>query len=162
LRRSYGIILAVLGVSAGAGCSGDQDESIDIVHDVCAPPRLMAPTATEVQALGIDLSTQLWRARGVPQLGLGATESIIEVRFEGSSSPSFGYYDDETGVIYINAQISDPSVLSIVIAHELGHAFGLLHVERDDRASLMNPGNIATPPTEADQHELERLWGVCQ
>ena len=48
-----------------------------------------------------------------------------------------------------------------VIAHELGHAFGLFHVPASERISLMNPGNLTTPPTTADQAALAALWGSC-
>lgn len=83
----------------------------------------------------------------------------MEVRFDEAAPPFHGLYDDSEGVIYINRGIIDERTLSIVIAHELGHAFGLLHV--DDRESVMNPGNLDTPPNAADQAAIEALWGAC-
>ncbi|MGE0871863.1 MAG: matrixin family metalloprotease [Kofleriaceae bacterium] len=145
------------------GCGGGGDTTIDIVHDVCSPPTLSSPLATAVQAAGIDASTALWRARGAPALGVSpSSEPPLQIEFMKAAGPFWGQYDDESGVIFINDAIADVDVLSIVIAHELGHAFGLEHVKRDDRTSLMNPANTVTPPTEADQRELERLWGPCQ
>jgi Zn-dependent peptidase ImmA (M78 family) len=96
--------------------------------------------------------------------GLGSTtenQQLLQIQFMKAAGPFWGQYDDQTGVIFINESIADVDVLSIVIAHELGHAFGLHHVERQERMSLMNPANTVTPPTEADQRELEQLWGAC-
>jgi len=53
-------------------------------------------------------------------------------------------------------------VLFRSVAHELGHAFGLVHVPQSERTSLMNPGNISTPPTVEDQAALAALWGTCE
>ncbi|HEY5949139.1 MAG TPA: matrixin family metalloprotease, partial [Kofleriaceae bacterium] len=59
---------------------------------------------------------------------------------------------------YINETLAHAQ-LPIVVAHELGHAFGLVHVS--DRPSLMNPGNVTTPPNESDRQALAGLWGTC-
>jgi predicted Zn-dependent protease len=48
-----------------------------------------------------------------------------------------------------------------VIAHELGHAFGLVHVSPDTRPSVMNPGNTTVAPNDGDRAALEALWGTC-
>lgn len=156
-------MFALLGAcSSNAG----GDESIDIVHDVCTPLAVSAVTASEAQADGITRALGLWDARGAPYLGAvepgalrAAGEARIEIRFERAAQAFYGLYDDETGVIYINSGITDPAALSIVIAHELGHAFGLPHVT--ERSSLMNPGNHQLPPTAEDQAALQALWGDC-
>jgi len=101
----------------------------------------------------------LWRDRGAPSVGLRA-DTTVNVVFEEAASAFHGLYDDSAGVIYINTEITDPKVLPIVIAHELGHAFGLPHVT--GRASVMNPGNLTIAPNESDQAALEALWGNCQ
>ena len=85
----------------------------------------------------------------------------LRVRFEAASPPFHGLYDDETGIVYVNSAIEDLAPLSIVIAHELGHAFGLPHVEIAERDSLMNPGNLVIPPNDADRAAIEALWGRC-
>ncbi len=145
----------------GACVSNEGPTTIELTHDACAPLSLVADAPTELQSAALQGGQDLWIDRGAPALGrrAGAT---LEVRFESASPAIRGLYDDHEGVIYINSELTDPRVLSIVIAHELGHAFGLVHVPASDRASLMNPGNTSTPPTADDQAEIEALWGTCQ
>lgn len=101
----------------------------------------------------------LWRDRGAPAIGRRA-DATVNVIFEDAAAAFHGLYDDTRGVIYINNDITDPQVLSIVIAHEIGHAFGLPHIT--DRPSVMNPGNIRVLPNEGDTAALEALWGRCE
>lgn len=108
-----------------------------------------------MQRAGIAGALDLWRQQGVV---IGGAE--IPILFEPASQAFRGVYDDERGVIHINDGIDELAPLSIVIAHELGHAFGLEHVT--DRASLMNPGNLDQPPTDDDRLAVEALWGACQ
>jgi Zn-dependent peptidase ImmA (M78 family) len=89
-------------------------------------------------------------------------QATIQVRFEDAAGPFHGLYDDKTGTVYINQGIANRAVLAVVVAHELGHAFGLHHVPTDDRTSLMNPGNLATPPTLEDELAVEAIWGACK
>jgi hypothetical protein len=148
------------------------------VHDVCAPIALTVSQPTDVQRAGINGALALWRSHGIGTLsvidGVAAgpapdapapdapnAPNTIELRFQEAALPFHGLYDDETGVVYINRRIEDLTPLSIVLAHELGHAFGLPHVDFAERTSLMNPGNLVTPPTDADRTAIEALWGRC-
>lgn len=147
-----------------AACSGSSDHTIDVAHDVCAPIALTARSASTGQLAGIDGALASWRTRGAATVAMSESSgdaAAIDIRFEAAALAFHGHYDDETSVVYINNAISDPSALAIVIAHELGHAFGLSHIAAAERRSLMNPGNLVTPPTEGDQQALEARWGPC-
>ncbi len=149
-----------------AACTAPSDSTIDITHDACAPLALAASNASELQLAGIADGIALWRERGVTGLDVAMFDAsvpaaVIPVEFERAPAAFHGLYDDEVGTIYLNDQLADRRQLAIVLAHELGHAFGLPHVAASERTSLMNPGNLSTPPTDADQAALEALWGRC-
>lgn len=135
------------------------------MHDVCAPIALSVSAPTDAQRAGIAGALELWRAHGVGTVsvldGVAAGTDSILLRFEPAALPFHGLYDDETGTVYINSDIEALEPLSVVIAHELGHSFGLPHVPTGERPSLMNPGNLITPPTDADQAAVMALWGPC-
>ena len=141
------------------GCGTANDTEINLQHDACAPLALVSDGATDMQRVGMTDGQALWRDRGAPSVGLRA-DTTVPVVFEEAADAFHGLYDDTSGVIYINTAISDPKVLSIVIAHELGHAFGLPHVTGRD--SVMNPGNLSVAPNEQDAAALEALWGRCE
>jgi hypothetical protein len=159
LRQTAFVIVITL-----TACSSG-DSTIDITHDVCAGVTVTSSTATMLQAEGIDDALVLWRERGVTRLGRDASRGLtaappLEIRFEAASAAFRGLYDDERGVIFINSQLVDRGHIAIVVAHELGHAFGLEHVI--ERASVMRPGNLETPPNEADGQAIKALWGACE
>ena len=140
------------------GACSAGDSTIDITHDPCGGVTLGGVT-DDAQIAGLDGAIALWAERGVALARVGDAP-MISLQFEQAAGAFHGVYDDEHGIIYVNRDLTDPSQLAIVIAHELGHAFGLVHVS--DRVSLMNPGNLVTPPTIEDQGALEALWGACQ
>ena len=144
-----------------AGCAGPSGgTTIATTFDPCNPPSVVSPTANDVQNAGIAGALALWRDHGAPTLGTAANGEV-EVRFQHAAPLFRGFYDDHAAIIYINDDLSDPPTLAIVIAHELGHAFGLYHISPDVRPSVMNPGNVTVTPTEEDQRTLESSWGVC-
>ena len=148
----------MLAVLASACSTGDEVSTIENTVDACAPLALVASAPTPVQIAGIDGAYALWRERGAPALGrrAGATMSIV---FDEAAEAFHGLYDDSARVIYVNRSIENEAALAIVIAHELGHAFGLPHIT--DRESVMNPGNLDTAPTATDHQAVQELWGPC-
>lgn len=154
-------VLASL-AAAGAGCTGAAgDGELDVVFDVCAPIRLEAPGASAAQLTAIDAAAALWRAHGVVAIGRDLDGPAVEIRFEPAAPAFHGLYQDEAGVVLVNATLADPDARAITIAHELGHAFGLWHVAAGERPSIMNPGNLTLTPTLADQAALAARWGAC-
>jgi hypothetical protein len=143
--------VATIACAALAACTGTVDTTIDRTFDPCT--LAITASGTDVQMAGI--------VDGLAHWGLDNEGTVpIELRFEDAAPAFHGLYDDERGVIFINRGITHPEPLAIVIAHELGHAFGLPHVEKS-RRSLMNPGNLTIAPTDEDRAAVEALWGTC-
>jgi hypothetical protein len=153
------VTLRVLGILVLSACTGGAaDSTIDMTHDPCAPLALVSANATDVQQAGMQNAQELWRDHGAPSLGLRAG-ATIEVTFDDAAPAFHGLYDDEAGMIYVNRTLIAEPALSIVIAHELGHAFGLQHVTGRD--SVMSPGNLTIVPNDGDREALRALWGTC-
>src|SRR5262249_40667178 len=123
--------------------------------DPCQPLQLIAVGATADQLAAIDSGVALW---GMPGVGRDITAAdALEVTFESASPAMYGFYQDE---IYINEDLAG-SKAAITFAHQLGHAFGLVHVPIGVRPSVMNPGNLTVEPTTGDDAALVALWGTC-
>lgn len=82
----------------------------------------------------------------------------LPVHFRQAAAPSHGYFDPTTGQVLINLALKSHE-LTVVLAHEVGHAFGLTHVS--GRPSVMASGNLDVEPTDGDVAELVKLWGAC-
>ena len=128
------------------------------VFDPCTPPRFDAPAATEEQRATIGDALALWRDAG---LALGSpNDDAIVIAFERGAPALYGLYDGDAATIFINVEL-DSGDAAIALAHELGHVFGLVHVPAEERASVMNAGNLTIPPTSIDHSSVEAIWGRC-
>jgi len=155
---------------AAAGCGGDAGGPPEpsIEFDACQPLTLEPdPTITDAQRAGIVAGLQLWNAVAGTRLILGAatgsptTDSSvpsIPIHFQAAAPPFHGLY--EGGQVFVNDDLSG-APQAVVIAHEVGHAFGLVHVPTSTRISLMNPANLMVSPTAEDIATLAARWGRC-
>ncbi len=121
------------------------------VFDACAP---LAITGDDLATIGA--AEALWNAVGVTTLGEAGGASIPIVFEAGAAPEEYGLYAGSA--IYMNDDL-DAAQRVIVLAHELGHAIGLVHVT--DRGSVMNPGNLVITPTSDDATAVTSRWGSC-
>ena len=142
-----------------AACSSEVPATSH-VFDPCQPIDIAVIDATDAQQQSVGDALARWRARGVAafQIGDGAG---VQVVFTSGNPAVYGYYDEAAATVYVNAELADPAARAVTIAHELGHALGLAHVPADQRASVMNPGNLTIDPTDADVAAIRARWGAC-
>jgi hypothetical protein len=117
-------------------------------------------SATTAEQDGVRAAVDMWNVAAGSQLSVaGDAMPSLPVRFEPAAEPSHGLYEPESGRVRINTDLTGRP-LAVTIAHEIGHAFGLVHVI--GRPSLMNAGNLGIGPNEDDVAALEAVWGSCE
>lgn len=149
------------------GCAQPTSSGPAVVFDACQALSL-APSAgaTEEETAGLRAAAALWNDAAhahltvVDEAAAPSGVALLPVRFQAAAALSHGFYDAPSGQVFINTDLQQPS-LAIAIAHEVGHAFGLVHVSPDLRESIMNPGNLDLAPTPDDVGALTILWGRC-
>ncbi|MDP2342009.1 MAG: hypothetical protein Q8O67_13710 [Deltaproteobacteria bacterium] len=160
------LLPALLLTTLGVACA-PTDTTIETVFDPCVPLRIDASQLSDSQARSVGNAVTMWnrKAGALLSLATGADDAadvpLIPVVFQKAAAAFHGLYDDEAGVVYINDGIDDDHPRSVTVAHELGHAFGLLHVNKDDDKSVMNDGNLQTEPNDFDVDTLASIWGRC-
>lgn len=144
---------------------GGTESTLEIIHDPCQPLSVVpAEDTTPEERASVERGIALWNAFGRTQLMVDAplgAEATVALRFKDAAGAFYGVYAADRGEVLINHRLSDDAARAITVAHELGHAMGLAHVEPDARASLMNPGNLVLPPTAEDERALMALWNDC-
>ena len=163
MKRS-GPSLALAIACTSWGCGGQGDTELEIVFDPCTTQVAAAAGSSASEVASIDRALSLWNEAAeleLERVGAPPSDTVLEVSFVPSIAALRGVYDDEAGAIMVNRAIEGEEHRALTIAHELGHAFGLLHVSPDERASLMNPGNPEVTPTPEDVGALLDLWGRC-
>ncbi|HUH04198.1 MAG TPA: hypothetical protein VML75_19505 [Kofleriaceae bacterium] len=146
-----------------AACSGPGDTYLDVVFDPCESVVLTPSVdASPEERDALSAAIGWWNMVMSTRLAVAPAEGVaLPVRFERSAPLFHGVYLDEEGAILINRRLSGEP-LEITVAHELGHAFGLWHVEHEVRTSVMNPGNLTVAPNAGDASDVAVLWGRCQ
>lgn len=159
------LALASLALIALPACgSQHNDQTIDTVYNPCEPLVVVTePDATAAHIESVDQALRMWNDLAPLQLTRQpvADAPRIPVVFEKGAPFVHGVYEDQTGEVIVNTELSDRE-RTITVAHELGHAFGLHHVDRDQRRSLMNAGNLETTLTEHDVAVVLQRWNGCQ
>lgn len=158
MRLSPLLIAAAL----ASACAPPPNTSLQIVYDPCGGLGVRAAVDTTPPELaGVSAGLALWSATRV-RLGLDDASTSVPVRFEDAPDAIRGVYDDRVGEVVINERLTTtPDPLAVTVAHELGHAMGLLHVPLAERESVMNPGNITVAPTADDVAVLWAQWPGC-
>lgn len=148
--------LGVAGVLCACVSSGPEPPSFD----PCAPLVLAAAAdSSDAERGSLDDAVGLWRAMLRVELTTAdaADAPRLGVAFREAPLAFLGIY--EPAGIAINRSVTDRQERAIVLAHEVGHAFGLSHV--DDPTSVMHPGNRTVVPGPHDVEALTSLWGAC-
>lgn len=156
--------LALVLALASSSCAAEGDTALEIVFDPCTTRVAAAAGSSASEVASIDRALSLWNeaaALRLERVVAPPSDTVLEVSFVPSIAALRGVYDDEAGAIMVNRAIEADEPRALTVAHELGHAFGLLHVPPDERASLMNPGSPEVTPTPEDVGALLDLWGRC-
>jgi hypothetical protein len=146
-----------------SACGSEGSDGPGIVFDPCQPTLLLpGGDASAAERASLSDALELWRSVGGPDLSLTneAAPQVLPVGFESAAPAFFGLYRPDRGDILINRQLGDAAARAITLAHEIGHAFGLAHV--NGHRSLMNPGNLRVPPAAEDSLHIYERRPVCQ
>ncbi|MFW5966555.1 MAG: zinc-dependent metalloprotease family protein [Persicimonas sp.] len=155
-----------------SGCGEVDNTEIETVYDPCQRLAL-APTSelSDDERQSLERAADMWREAAGLDLRV-VDESVdeeagedddpnIAIHFKTGPGMIHGYYEDASGQVVINSELTGERAREVTIAHELGHAFGLHHVERSSRRSLMNKGNLETGITDSDVALLHDRWDQC-
>jgi hypothetical protein len=153
---------AMLLVTLLAACSADDE--IEMTFDPCSPLMLVpGPDTTASERAVIDEAGVAWGQVIATELAVGEPDERpwVSIVFESGDTFYRAIYWDAIGEIAISREKLRAAELPVALAHELGHAFGLLHVDPAERPSVMNVGNVDLAPTAEDGAAVAALWPAC-
>lgn len=156
--------IAVLCLGILPSCAND--EEVRTVYDPCSPLTIVVPDdTTPVEVASIESAIAAWQhvlpARIVVGAGAQASDAL-PVRFESGDTFFRGIYWDAKGIISISRERLAPEDYPLAVAHEMGHAFGLVHVAATERPSVMNVSNLDVAPTDDDAAAVRVRWETCR
>jgi hypothetical protein len=170
LSRLAAPLLLTSACALAIGCGGGSalsNDGPDVAFDACAPLPLITDVGlSEAQAAGIAAAIPLWNDRAGTHLMMAVDHQTapgtpgLPIHFQDAGAPFHGLYDAPSGQVFINTDLAG-APLAVTIAHEIGHAFGLVHISADQRSSVMNPNNLVVEPTAEDVDTLATRWGGC-
>lgn len=145
-----------------AACASDD---IEHTYDPCSPLTLAVEDGiSEVELSGVEDAIAAWAGVVPARITIGSgtrATDVLPVRFEPGDTFYRAIYWDAFGEIAISRDRLAPDDYGIALAHEMGHAFGLHHVEPSERISVMNVGNLEQGPTSEDAARIAQLWASC-
>jgi len=149
-----------------AACGGPRSNEPTLTFDPCRALALVTDaSATTEELTALEAGLALWNDRARTALSRAdrapPSADAVAIHFQQAAAPFHGLYDGQAAEIFINTDLADHQA-AVAVAHEVGHAFGLVHVAPAARASVMNPGNLDVEPTAGDVAALGALWGTCQ
>jgi hypothetical protein len=167
LRYTRGVLrnsILILALGGTAACSANDD--IETVYDPCSPLTIaVAPDLGAAETQGIEGAIAAWAQVLPAQIVIGAgprADDVLPIEFVPGDTFYRGIYWDSLGTISIGRDRLAPEDYALAIAHEMGHAFGLYHVAKSDRASVMNVGNLELAPNDDDAAAVRAHWDTCQ
>lgn len=141
---------------------------MQITFDPCQPLVVVPPAnASAAQLQSLDDAIAMWHAVGITSLSRQdatqdqgpANAQHLPLRFQKALPAFYGIYLDKSGELVINTSLTDRKQRAITMAHEIGHAWGLFHIDTSVRTSVMNKGNLSVQPLAADGDAVLAHWG---
>lgn len=147
-----------------AACTSNDE--VETMFDPCSSLTIAVTSDYPEDLTAVEDAMAAW-ARVVPANDVTVTSEppvagMLSVRFIPGQRAMRGGYFDAVGVVDISRDMLAPETYPIAVAHELGHAFGLLHVSGSARPSVMNVGNTTIEPTAEDAAAVIALWASCR
>ncbi len=159
-RNSLFVLVGGIALSACAS-----DETVEVVFDPCTDLRIaVSSVADPADAAAVDAAMAEW-SHVLPvhyEIVHDASPDVLRVRFSSGDSYFRAIYWDAVGTVEISRDRLAPADYPLAVAHELGHSFGLLHVDPSVRTSVMNVGNLSVSPTQDDAAEVSARWDSCR
>jgi hypothetical protein len=161
LRTLHSFLLILVVCSSTTSCTETFDAP-DVLYDACSPIVVVAgPEASDAERQAVVDGVTLWNQRGVTALTTHDVPGAprITVTFQDAAPAFHGYYDGDTGQVYVNRALPDAHARAVTVAHELGHAVGLPHIS--ERESVMQKANLVVEPNADDGIAVLAFWGGC-